>query len=72
MNIRVIASNLYDMIINTGLGNPPFNYAGPERAGRVVRRLQHLTGLGGDRIRDLHARQVQEHARASLHRLGHA
>jgi outer membrane receptor protein involved in Fe transport len=28
MNIRVIASNLYDMIINTGLGNPPFNYAG--------------------------------------------
>ncbi len=28
MNIRVIASNLYDMIIDTGLGNPPFNYAG--------------------------------------------
>jgi outer membrane receptor protein involved in Fe transport len=28
MNIRVIASNLYDMIINTGLGNPAFNYHG--------------------------------------------
>lgn len=28
LNLRVIASNLYDMIINTGLGDPPRNYAG--------------------------------------------
>ena len=28
LNLRVIASNLYDMIVDTGLGSPPQNYEG--------------------------------------------
>ncbi len=35
------------MIINTGLGNPPFNYAGQSGPVASFGWLQHLAGLAG-------------------------
>ncbi len=47
LSVRVLASYLYDMVIDTGLGGPVINYAGQSGPTGGVRGLQHLAEVAG-------------------------
>src|SRR5690606_33016343 len=43
---------------------------GPERSGRLVRRLQYVAELAGDGLADVRTRSIHDDARNPLRRLG--
>ncbi len=71
INFRLLTSLLYNMTIDDGLGSGGVDYAGSERPDCGLRRLQYLTALAGEFLRDLRQWPAQRDSAGPLDRTWH-